>query len=136
MVLMPKTPISWNYESKLKRPLKCSVDKLRVEPLGQLGKLDLHLVMMIQQDQPGLRRTRSLPGELLIAIHWPEADDRVLAMSAQEADAAFDNPRQPLELDDDEELKRAIAMSEEESRAPKRQKREETPEEERKMLEE
>lgn len=65
-----------------------------------------------------------------------EADSRVLAMSAQEADAAFDNPRQPQELDDDEELKRAIAMSEEESRAPKRQKREETPEEERKMLEE
>ena len=49
-------------------------------------------------------------------------------MSAQEADAAFDNPRPP-QLDDDEELKRAIAMSEEESRAPKRQKREETPEE-------
>jgi hypothetical protein len=112
------------------------VDKLIVEPLGQLGKLDLHLVMMIQQDQPGLRRTRNLLGELLLPFCRPEAYDRVLAMSAQEADAAFDNPRQPLELDDDEELKRAIAMSEEESRAPKRQKREETPEEERKMLEE
>lgn len=56
-------------------------------------------------------------------------------MSAQEADATFDIPGQPLE-DDDEELKRAIAMSEKDSRAPKRQKREETPDEERKMLEE
>jgi len=64
------------------------------------------------------------------------ANSRVLAMSAQEADAAFDDPGQTHELDDDEELKRAIAMSEEDSRAPKRQKREETPEEERKMLEE
>lgn len=36
--------------------------------------------------------------------------------------------------DDDEELRRAIAMSEEEARAPKRHKREHTPEEERKML--
>jgi hypothetical protein len=112
------------------------VDKLIVEPLGQLGKWDLHLVTMIRQDQPGLRRTRSSLGELLLPYCRPEAYGRVLAMSAQEADAAFDNPRQPLELDDDEELKRAIAMSEEESRAPKRQKREETPEEERKMLEE
>jgi hypothetical protein len=112
------------------------VSKLISEPLGQLGKLDLHLVMMIQQDQPGLRRTRSLLGELSLPDSCPGADGRVLAMSAQEADAAFDNPRQPQELDDDEELKRAIAMSEEESRAPKRQKREETPEEERKMLEE
>ena len=58
-------------------------------------------------------------------------------MSAQEADALFDGPsRRPLELDDDDELRRAIAMSEEESRAPKRQKRAETPEDERKMLEE
>jgi tyrosyl-DNA phosphodiesterase-1 len=31
-------------------------------------------------------------------------------------------------------MRRALAMSEEESRAPKRQKRDETPEEERKML--
>jgi hypothetical protein len=113
-----------------------SVGKLIIEPLGQLGKLDLHLVMMIQQDQPGLRRTKNSLGELSLAFWCAEADSRVLAMSAQEADAAFDNPRQPQELDDDEELKRAIAMSEEESRAPKRQKREETPEEERKMLEE
>ena len=113
-----------------------SLDKLMIEPLGQLGKLDLHLVMMIQQDQRGPRRTRSWLGELSLAFWCAEPDSRVLAMSAQEADAAFDNPRQPQELDDDEELKRAIAMSEEESRAPKRQKREETPEEERKMLEE
>lgn len=64
-----------------------------------------------------------------------QAHVRALAMSAQEADATFDIPGQPLE-DDDEELKRAIAMSEKDSRAPKRQKREETPDEERKMLEE
>jgi tyrosyl-DNA phosphodiesterase-1 len=36
--------------------------------------------------------------------------------------------------DEDEELLRAIAMSEAEARAPKRQKREETPEEERRQL--
>lgn len=36
---------------------------------------------------------------------------------------------------DDEDLKRAIAASEEEARAPKRQRREETPDEERKQLE-
>jgi hypothetical protein len=112
------------------------MDKLMVEPLGRLGKLDLHPVMMIRQDQRGRKRMRNLLGKLSHSEYCPEADSRVLAMSAQEADAAFDNPRQPQELDDDEELKRAIAMSEEESRAPKRQKREETPEEERKMLEE
>ena len=36
--------------------------------------------------------------------------------------------------DDDEGFRRAIALSEQEMRAPKRQKREETPEEERRML--
>jgi len=72
----------------------------------------------------------------MVTYSFSKADSRVLAVSAQEADAAFDNPGQTHELDHDEELKRAIAMSEEDSRAPKRQKREETPEEERKMLEE
>ena len=40
------------------------MDELIVEPLGLLGKLDLPLVMMIQQDQRGLRRTRNLLGKL------------------------------------------------------------------------
>ncbi|WWC70762.1 uncharacterized protein I206_104713 [Kwoniella pini CBS 10737] len=62
---------------------------------------------------------------------------RVLALSVQEH---FSRPtsRQPsvgiVDDEEDEDLKRAIAMSQEEARAPKRRKREETPEEERKML--
>jgi len=40
------------------------MDELIVEPLGQLGKLDLHLVMMIQLDQRELRRMRNLLGRL------------------------------------------------------------------------
>nr|XP_018262379.1 uncharacterized protein I303_05396 [Kwoniella dejecticola CBS 10117]OBR84537.1 hypothetical protein I303_05396 [Kwoniella dejecticola CBS 10117] len=69
-----------------------------------------------------------------------EDDDelaRALALSAQEH---FSRPtsRQPSvtigDGDEDDELRRAIALSEEEARAPKRRKRDETPEEERKML--
>jgi hypothetical protein len=35
-----------------------------VEPLGQLGKLDLHPGTMTQQDQPGIKKTRNLLGQL------------------------------------------------------------------------
>lgn len=66
-------------------------------------------------------------------------DTRVLALSAQEHETHISrgssiNPVAPVEDVDDEDLRRAIALSEEESRAPKRQRREETPEEERKAL--
>ena len=48
------------------------VGKLMIEPLGQLGKLDLHLVMMIQQDQREPRRTRNLLGEVRTTFCWQE----------------------------------------------------------------
>ena len=59
---MPRRLISWSYESELQHHE--SMGKLMIEPLGQLGKLDLHLVVMIQLDQRGLRRTRNLLGKL------------------------------------------------------------------------
>lgn len=59
--------------------------------------------------------------------------NRALALSREEISRP--PTRQP-SVEEDDELQRAIAMSEEEARAPKRQKREETPEEERRMLEE
>ncbi|WWC88676.1 uncharacterized protein L201_003589 [Kwoniella dendrophila CBS 6074] len=69
-----------------------------------------------------------------------EEDDelaRALALSAREHISRTTSRQpsvQPVDDNDDEDLRRAIAMSEEDARAPKRQKREETPEEERRML--
>lgn len=62
--------------------------------------------------------------------------DRYRALTLSREELSRPSSARPVELDDDEELQRAIAMSEEEARAPKRQRRDETPEEERKMLEE
>ncbi|KAK4689554.1 tyrosyl-DNA phosphodiesterase 1, partial [Tremellales sp. Uapishka_1] len=74
---------------------------------------------------------------------FKEDDDlaRVLALSAREyqARSSTSRPRSQSEVisvsdDEDEELRKAIALSQAEGRAPKRLKREETPEEERRML--
>ncbi|KAK8858572.1 hypothetical protein IAR55_002801 [Kwoniella newhampshirensis] len=62
---------------------------------------------------------------------------RVLALSAQEHQTHVSRQSSVRPLDnesDDEDLRKALALSHEEARAPKRQKRDDTPEEERRML--
>lgn len=91
-----------------------------------------------------MRMTTSCNGELCPSVSADEsvADKpfRALALSREsfaERGDTYGARDRPIELadDDDEELQKAIAASEAEARAPKRQKRAETPDEERRQLE-
>jgi tyrosyl-DNA phosphodiesterase-1 len=83
----------------------------------------------------------NLPGKPSVSVLWllMATYPRAIAMSKQDHLPLPSSSRQHAlavpDDDGDEQLQRALALSQDEARAPKRARREETPEEERRELE-